>query len=349
MHGYFVSLKLYDAARLIANPFAYAEHREKLVRDKMDKMAETRIRTKKNSGVKVNKALAEKILNDEERASKKRNRKVAKQDAMDVDDDAAHTAKPSTSQPNLLSDPRFAKVFEDPEFAIDEQSREYALLNPSSVAQSRSRGKTAVEDEEDESDKASSDGLGGSDDDEDSKSDSDDSSDAGGELSIVPRSCHSLTHIRSELTKFDRRSRPGQQNVRAKEAYERTKQQNKQQFRKANVNMVPMRVQHGAGGTDRTATFGQRRGSGSAGKRTVQNADGGAGEQEMSWVPSSSTQTEKTSSNRRHQDRKGVERFGAGLEKGGESAAEIAERDRQGRTHRRQGVRSGSKNVFRRM
>ena len=36
----------------------------------------------------------------------------------------------STGKPNLLSDPRFAKVFEDPAYAIDETTREYALLNP---------------------------------------------------------------------------------------------------------------------------------------------------------------------------------------------------------------------------
>jgi ribosome biogenesis protein ENP2 len=67
MHGYFLSLKLYDAARVIANPFAYAEHREKMVKDKMEKMAEGRIRARKDVGVKVNKALAEKIQREEER------------------------------------------------------------------------------------------------------------------------------------------------------------------------------------------------------------------------------------------------------------------------------------------
>ncbi len=130
MHGYFVSLKLYETARLIVNPFAYAEHREKMVREKMDKMAETRIRTKKDVGVKVNKALAEKILKDEERALKKK-RKTAErkgENAMDVDDPTSQQQKPT-----LLSDPRFSQVFEDAAFAIDETSREFALLNPSSV------------------------------------------------------------------------------------------------------------------------------------------------------------------------------------------------------------------------
>src|SRR6266404_1897971 len=91
MHGYFLSLKLYDAARVIANPFAYAEHREKIVKDKMEKMAEGRIRARKDVGVKVNKALAEKIQREEERERKREEKKKARRaqkgadEAMDVD------------------------------------------------------------------------------------------------------------------------------------------------------------------------------------------------------------------------------------------------------------------------
>jgi ribosome biogenesis protein ENP2 len=182
MHGYFVSLKLYETARLIANPFAYAEHRERTIKEKMDKMAETRIRAKKDPGVKVNKILAEKILRDEERAKKREERKKKKKATGDeVEDEEMAVDEPETEQPqeSLLSDPRFSKVFEDPSFTIDVTSREYALLNPSSVAQGKIRGKTAVEDEADESDKSSSDGLGSGSEEEEG-SDSGDSSDEGG-------------------------------------------------------------------------------------------------------------------------------------------------------------------------
>jgi ribosome biogenesis protein ENP2 len=209
MHGYFMSLKLYDAARVIANPFAYTEHREKMIREKMEKMAETRIRTKKEVGVKVNKALAEKILREEEKAKKREERKQKKKAErsdvdMAVDEEVLEqdSEKAEKDKPSILNDPRFAKVFENPEFAIDENSREYALLNPSAAAQKKSgeRGKTAVEDEEEESDKLSSDGLGES----DSESDSDDgersdSSDAGGKCSFLHVSatgsqCFNRTH-----------------------------------------------------------------------------------------------------------------------------------------------------------
>jgi ribosome biogenesis protein ENP2 len=150
MHGYFLALKLYETARIIANPFAYDEHREKMIREKMEKMAESRIRTKKDAGVKVNKALAEKLLRDEEKAKKRARHKenTAKTDGMDIDVEIGEDEEKS-SKPKLLQDPRFAKVFQDPAFAIDENSREFAMLNPSTVAQKRERVITGSDDAED--------------------------------------------------------------------------------------------------------------------------------------------------------------------------------------------------------
>ncbi|KIK70202.1 hypothetical protein GYMLUDRAFT_151852 [Collybiopsis luxurians FD-317 M1] len=363
MHGYFISLKLYDTARVIANPFEYAEHRERLIKQKMDKLAETRIRsTKQVPGVKVNKMLAEKIQRDEERARKKEERKKRKKDgaaeeaAMDVDEDEDEEEEGGDTAPtSVLSDPRFAQVFEDPEFEVDVNSREYALLNPSTVARRNGfgdRAKTAVEDEDEESDKMSSDGLGESNSEDDSGNSSD-SSDAG------------------ELTKFDPRSRPGQKNVRVQEAYSRAKQQN----RTSNVKLVPVRAQTTADGVrnpaGKDATFGQRRANtasgGGSGKRSAgKNKDkitiAEDGGMEMSWVPSENSQTQdmeesgsslsrnsRKKGGKQQEGRKGAERFGAGMERGGEEPIELAESDRKGRQHRRQGNRSGSKNAFRRM
>jgi ribosome biogenesis protein ENP2 len=119
MHGFFLSLKLYDAARLIANPFAYDEHRERLVREKLEKLSESRIRSRGSGGdVKVNKALAERIR----RMEKKREKKASMEE------------KPrSEGAVSLLNDPRFAEVFDNPDFEVDTESREYGLLNPSGV------------------------------------------------------------------------------------------------------------------------------------------------------------------------------------------------------------------------
>ena len=174
MHGYFVALQLYDTARLIANPYVYEEHRERAVRAKMDKLAETRIRARADGGVRVNQALAAKLVREGEREKKKAAKKAAarkaqsaEDDAMAVDENAAAEGGKSAEKTSLLDDPRFRELFENPEFQVDQDSREYALLNPSAAAaqqrqQTRpgGRSRTAVESEEEESDKFSSDGLG---------------------------------------------------------------------------------------------------------------------------------------------------------------------------------------------
>ncbi|KAH7882356.1 WD40-repeat-containing domain protein [Phlebopus sp. FC_14] len=350
MHGYFVSLKLYDTARVIANPFAYAEHREKLVKERLEKMADTRIRTRKDgagAAVKVNKALAEKIERDAERERKKEEkkrarkaRKAAEEGGAEVEEDVMVVDEEGAGEDvTLLNDPRFKELFENPEFTVDETSREYALLNPSAIAQKRSVGprtKTAVEDEDEESDKVSSDGLGSSDESSDEDSRSEDSSDAG------------------ELNKFDPRSRPGQKNVRVQQEYARTREANR--TRTANVDLVPLVAQTGAPAVPRdnkNATFGKRLTSQKTSKRPEKSmaaqfsADGGM---EMSFIPSGVRDTSESVSVQKRTPRKDVEVFGAGLERGGEeSKKELSESERKGRTQRRKGMRSGSRNVFRQL
>lgn len=105
MHGYFVAAKLYDQARLIANPYIWEEERAKRVREKVEKERSSRIRGIKK--VKVNQKLADKILQRQERRGK-------------VDTEAG-----------VLGDSRFGKLFEDEEFKVDELSREFRALNPS--------------------------------------------------------------------------------------------------------------------------------------------------------------------------------------------------------------------------
>jgi ribosome biogenesis protein ENP2 len=80
----------------------------------------------------------------------------------------------------------------------------------------------------------------------------------------------------------------------------------------------------------------------------------------MSWFPSSSSGAVEDddmlvrggpNNNKKRQDRRnGVETFGAGMERGGsERHVNMSDGDRRGRTERRKGVRSGSKNTFRRV
>ena len=400
MHGYFLSLKLYDAARVIANPYVYEEHRAKMVQNKLDKLAEGRIRTRKDQvKVKVNKALAEKIAREEERAKKRdeRKRKKVTEDGgdvamdVDVDEDEAPAVK---QKPSLLSDARFAALFEDPEFEVDEESREYALLNPSSVAQKKGRmpeakgkgwgpGKTAVEDEEDESDKVSSDGLNdgeessSGEDDEEHGTESEDSSEAGGmSMRLFLHHIHLETmdkhHTLSDLVQ-PRKPPPSARRTT-----------------NANLRLVPLQYQPStSSGPGRTTastdgSFGHRR-SASARQRQRQNdvtSDTnrdddehvfrkGDGSVEVSWVPTTTSRPSRSDGAAGGEDdnddlverrpgghkraskdtRKGVERFGAGMEKGGENPdmRVLSEQERSGRTRRRRGMRSGSKNAFRQM
>ncbi|CAE6478012.1 unnamed protein product, partial [Rhizoctonia solani] len=286
MHGFFLSLKLYDAARLIANPFAYDEHRERVVRDKLDKLSESRIRSKGGDSVKVNKALAERI----KRVQKKKE-KEGKEGA------------------SLLSDPRFAEVFENPEFEVDTESREYGLLNPATSSKSTSRGRTAVESEEDESDKSSSDGLG---------SDSESGSEDGMEMDDDSDSSRE-----GDLVAYDPRSRPPQSQPRPQ------KKENGPRLTTSRARATPSKQkQYNLGKGDHVNTL----------------EDGGF---EMSFVPSGKSDEPRRKTNRLAGNKK-VEKFGAGMERGGRREEDPGESGRNGRTKRRTGVRSGSKNAFRR-
>ncbi len=105
MHGYFVAAKLYDQARLIANPYIWEEERAKRIKEKVEKERATRIRGVKK--VKVNQKLVDKMLQRQEKRAK-------------VDIEAG-----------ILGDARFSKLFEDEEFKVDETSHEFRALNPS--------------------------------------------------------------------------------------------------------------------------------------------------------------------------------------------------------------------------
>ena len=70
---------------------------------------------------------------------------------------------------------------------------------------------------------------------------------------------------------------------------------------------------------------------------------------EMSFVPSHTGDGEPAQKKKKDV-RKGVEAFGAGMERGVEEPrGEMSESERSGRKQRRKGMRSGSRNVFRQL
>jgi ribosome biogenesis protein ENP2 len=160
MHGYFVAQKLYEEARLISNPDLWQEQRAKSVAEKINKERESRIRGNKKVAVKVNRKLAEKILERQEKEERRRAKRVLKKGGDDdmVDAEKAPAVgeaetenKPATG---ILNNPRFARLFEDEDFEVDEQSHEFQALNPSTKIP---KGLTAAEQEELEPRKGSSD------------------------------------------------------------------------------------------------------------------------------------------------------------------------------------------------
>lgn len=155
MHGFFVAQRLYEEARLIANPSSWEEERAKRVQQKIEKERESRIRGKKKVTAKVNRKMVERILEREEENERRRAQKILAQGGDEAvaakkgeENDENHAKKPN----GLLADSRFAQLFQDEDFAIDETSREFQQLNPSTkvVPQSnldREKGLTAVEEE----------------------------------------------------------------------------------------------------------------------------------------------------------------------------------------------------------
>ena len=157
MHGFFVDQRLYEEAKLIADPFIYEEQRAKRVKEKIDRERESRIRGTKKVTAKVNKRLAEKLLEREEKNQRRKAKRVLEKggddDMVDIPavQDQDEPERPAQPRNNPLTDPRFAKLFEDEDYAIDETSREFQSLNPSTIPNGdpkTSRKLTAAEEEE---------------------------------------------------------------------------------------------------------------------------------------------------------------------------------------------------------
>ena len=145
MHGYFVDQQLYEEARVISNPDAWAEQRRKSVRERIEKERESRIRGHKSRSklqpekFKVNKELAQRTLEREERHRKRKVERLLRNKEREGKEDEEDEQpaenrddkKESGKTPALLTDPRFASLFTNEEFAVDETSNEFKALNAS--------------------------------------------------------------------------------------------------------------------------------------------------------------------------------------------------------------------------
>ncbi|KAF9921788.1 hypothetical protein FBU30_008145 [Linnemannia zychae] len=139
MHGFFIDLRLYEKAKAIANPFAYTDYREREAKEKMAKEAGSRIRATMKLP-KVNKQLATKMMLDEAKARRK------------AGTDGAVT------EGGALKDSRFADLFTNPDFQVDEDTNEFKLLNPVQSAKKPSYRIVGEDEIEEASEASNSDG-----------------------------------------------------------------------------------------------------------------------------------------------------------------------------------------------
>ncbi|CAG8533303.1 12830_t:CDS:10 [Dentiscutata erythropus] len=131
MHGFFVDLRLYEQAKLISNPFAYAEYRERVIKEKLEAKRESRIRVTKKLP-KVNKELASRLLHSSDKKK-----------------------KGSQGMTNILQDERFTELFTNPEYEVDKDSIAYQLTHPSGFTEKATRKEHDDEDEDDDNDNGS--------------------------------------------------------------------------------------------------------------------------------------------------------------------------------------------------
>ncbi|KIO22457.1 hypothetical protein M407DRAFT_79185, partial [Tulasnella calospora MUT 4182] len=347
MHGFFISLRLYDAARLISNPFAYEEHREQLVKEKVEKLVESRIRTSKNGIAnlpQVNRGLAEKLQRDWEKRTNVLKRKREKADATAEAVDGKSPKDGELEEPvNPLTDPRFKEMFENPEFEVDVESREYGMLNPggSTTASTSKPRKTAVELEAEESAaSSSSDGMGRHQS-SSSSSSSEEDNDSEEDNQLV------------DMARFKRLKESGEKEKAMLEAYPHFKKFMRQQNRASRNTRNLVTATAGLAGSKRNDTFGERaEGGPSKGKNKADEMEEedvefeGVDGFEMTWTSALESKKDAT------KKKKGVKSFGAGLESPGVGDQSLAEdKQKQGRTTMRHagGLRSAGKNTFRKL
>ncbi|GMY19372.1 nucleolar protein 10 [Fagus crenata] len=121
MHGFFIDYRLYKKAKALVDPFAYDAYLEQKKREKFEKERASRITIRKKLP-KVNRELAARILENEEAVNERK-------DTEDNETKKTSKRKKGISS-EIFKDERFADMFNNEEFEIDEASGEYLALHP---------------------------------------------------------------------------------------------------------------------------------------------------------------------------------------------------------------------------
>ncbi|KAH9824674.1 hypothetical protein DFH28DRAFT_920683 [Melampsora americana] len=347
MHGYFVDLRLYAKAKAIANPFAYIEHRDKLIKEKLEKQKESRIRSSKVNQkssnethqkleeIKINKEFAEKILEQDQKLQRKRLQN--------------HSIEPQqenqTQNQSLLQDSRFKDLFTNEDFEIDEFSKEYAAVNPSAVASVRKKLRDMGHDSESEGTEV---GSLDSQSDEEEIEDSDDSSE---DDDIWKKS-----RRKAQVSDKRQNRKTTTQPIPTTSASIEYEPSNRPQMfiDQDDADALALKSR------SKQSTFGKRLAceteGGKKGKGNNLNGDGGKSESlrvlpgggmELSFIPTEESVQEAPSKPKPKV--KVSETFGIGLSKGSKEDEEVQleGEEKSGRTKRRRVERSASKNKVR--
>jgi len=132
MHGYFVDQRLYDEARLIADPFEWERERKRMVAAKIEKQRESRIRSTRSTAatakVKINKRLAERLVALEGKLARASRAKEKEREKEKEEEEGEGEGE---GEERVLKDTRFTRLFQNPDFEVDEYSLEFRQLNPS--------------------------------------------------------------------------------------------------------------------------------------------------------------------------------------------------------------------------
>lgn len=122
LHGFFIDYRLYKKAKSLADPFAYDAYIEQRKKEKLDEERANRI-TVKRKLPKVNRRLANQILEEEEAETEKK-------DEEDVNKTKKASKKKKGLSSEIFQDERFANMFKNENFEINELSPEYLALHP---------------------------------------------------------------------------------------------------------------------------------------------------------------------------------------------------------------------------
>lgn len=123
MHGFFIDHRLYKRAKALADPFAYDAYIEQRKKEKLEAERASRI-TIKRKLPKVNRVLAARLLENDEAENENK--------GSDDNEIKKKLKKKKGLNSEVLKDERFAAMFENKDYQIDEESQEYISLHPMS-------------------------------------------------------------------------------------------------------------------------------------------------------------------------------------------------------------------------